>query len=224
VNEDSNAVVVIGPPPICHMMMGLAEQLDRPNPLVHRPEPARRPMRPMVGGAMRPGMGVMRGQGRQWPGRMGSPHPDAPRERMRRPREPETLRQMRQPRPELRETPRGPLADLWILASPRTARELKLSDDQAETVRDVLNEGRERLEQMARRIRAAVEEAGPEEREELHRQLRQRHEAGAEEVARGVRERIMGLLEPEQRHRLEQWMLDRRESRRNVDRGRAERQ
>ena len=102
------------------------------------------------------------------------------------------------------------LPGLGLLLSPRLREELRLSDEQAERIRDVLAEVRKAITHMMDRVREAAKDVPPQERGERVRQMMERVRAQGAERMRAVRERLMQILGPEQRKKAEQLLRGRR--------------
>ena len=130
------------------------------------------------------------------------------RERGERERQ-ERERQERGERPGPRGSMRG-LPGLGLLLSPRLREELRLSDEQAERIRDVLAEVRKAMTHVMDRVREAAKDVPPQERGERVRQMMERVRAQGAERMRAVRERLMQILTPEQRKKVEQLLRGRR--------------
>ncbi len=111
--------------------------------------------------------------------------------------------------------PRAPVqgrpgAGLEMLLSPRAREMLRLSDDQIGRIRDLVAETRKGLEHMMDRIREAAKDIPPQQRAERVRQMMERLKAARAERMRGIHERLMEILNPEQRQKVEQSRRGRR--------------
>ena len=105
--------------------------------------------------------------------------------------------------------PRAPVqgrpgAGLETLLSPRAREALGLSADQIDRIRRLLAEVRKGLDQTMDRIREAAKKIRPQERAERLRQMMERLKAARGERMRGIHERLMQILRPEQREKIEQ--------------------
>jgi hypothetical protein len=90
------------------------------------------------------------------------------------------------------------------LLDPRATRELGLKEEQVEKIRETLERCRNRVREMMAQVREKAEGMGPQERaaniRETQEQLRRSHE----KLFNETRGRIMELLTPDQRERVEQ--------------------
>jgi hypothetical protein len=158
-------------------------QPERPQP---RPEPPRAERRPEEG-----------------PARKG------PREEDRRPREPRLERREEPERPRVMEmTERGlgdPLGEfVERLLSPPVAEKIRLEDPQHEKIREMHKAYRRELEEIRERVARELREMPAERRAQKAETILREVRGRIGDMAGEVRERIVKVLRPEQRERLEQ--------------------
>jgi len=98
---------------------------------------------------------------------------------------------------------------LGALLSPDARRQLGLSDDQIEAIRNLANRVRTLTGESLGKIRQRLREVGPDERERLLRGGRERFDRERADVREGVKRRLAEILHPEQREKLRRWFGER---------------
>ena len=232
-NENANAVVVIAPPDIAALLTTIAKGLDQPNVFakrmrdmereeqkarLKREEAKRQPAGPPPWAGNPPA--PPRGQGapgrpkvRSAPGQAGGPG-TGPFQRRFGPwadREsgPTPPRGQGAPgRPEVRSAP-GPaggpgMGPFQKLLDPRTIRELRLKEEQVEKIRETLERCRNRVREMMAQVREKAEGMSPQGRAANIRETQEQIRRSHEKLFNETRGRIMELLTPDQRERVEQ--------------------
>ena len=189
-NEDANAVVIIAPPDIAALLTMIAKGLDQPNVFAER-------MRDMEREEEK--ARLKREEAKRQPAGpppwAGNP-PTPPRG------------QGAPPRPEVRSAP-GPAGDPGMgpfqrLLDPRAIRELRLKEEQVGKIRETLDRCRNRMREMMTQVREKAEGMSPQERAAYMRETQEQLRRSHEKLFNETRGRIMELLTPDQRERVEQ--------------------
>ncbi len=138
-------------------------------------------------------------------GREKPPHAKPPRPRSRRP-------EKERPRPEgeprrLGPGPMGP--GLGRLLTPDGREALGLSDEQVEQIENLVRRLRRHVEETFEGIRERLRRAGPEDRQHLLGEIREKMAGRWGEQRRNVMDRLAEILNPDQRERMKEWMQGR---------------
>ena len=145
---------------------------------------------------------------------MEGPHPEKPGREEPRRREPV------RPAPRLRRAvPEGEAARPQLgpelvpfggLLSPRGREAIGLSDEQVEQIRHLAERLRRHMQETMEGVREKMRRVGPEERERILRELKEKMAGRWGDQRRAVMERLGDILTADQRERLKDWMRERR--------------
>ena len=101
--------------------------------------------------------------------------------------------------------------DLWILTTTRIKEDLGLSDEQVAQIRKILKEGATKLTEMRKTTFTRSEEANPEDRVQDMRTRIDTFRKNQTEIGTGTRERVLAVLDGEQRPKAEELLKQRGE-------------
>ena len=101
--------------------------------------------------------------------------------------------------------------DLWILTTTRLKEDLGLSDEQVAQIRQILKEGAGKLTEMRKTTFTRSEEASPEDRVQDMRTRIDAFKKSQTEIGTDTRERVLAVLNGEQRPKAEELLKQRGE-------------
>ncbi|MCX5648711.1 MAG: hypothetical protein NTX40_06405 [Planctomycetota bacterium] len=101
--------------------------------------------------------------------------------------------------------------DLWILTTTRIKEDLGLSDEQVAQIRNILKEGAGKLTEMRKTTFTRSEEASPEDRVQDMRTRIDSFKKSQTEIGTDTRERVLAVLNGEQRPKAEELLKQRGE-------------
>lgn len=101
--------------------------------------------------------------------------------------------------------------DLWILTTTRIKEDLGLSDEQVAQIRKILKEGATKLTEMRKTTFTRSEEANPEDRVQDMRTRIDTFRKNQTEIGTDTRERVLAVLDGEQRPKAEELLKQRGE-------------
>jgi hypothetical protein len=101
--------------------------------------------------------------------------------------------------------------DLWILTTTRLKEDLGLSDEQVAQIRQILKEGAGKLTEMRKTTFTRSEEASPEDRVQDMRTRIDTFKKSQTEIGTDTRERVLAVLNGEQRPKAEELLKQRGE-------------
>ena len=101
--------------------------------------------------------------------------------------------------------------DLWILTTTRIKEDLGLSDEQVAQIRQILKEGATKLTEMRKTTFTRSEEANPEDRVQDMRTRIDTFKKSQTEIGTDTRERVLAVLNGEQRPKAEELLKQRSE-------------
>ncbi|MFO8011867.1 MAG: hypothetical protein R6X20_01040 [Phycisphaerae bacterium] len=141
-------------------------------------------------------------------GREKPPHAKAPRREPDRPRP--RRRDDERPGPEGAPRRPGPMGPgLGRLLTPDGREALGLSDEQVERIENLVRRLRRHMEETFEGVRERLRRAGPEDRQHLLREMREKMAGRWGELRRSVMDRLAEILNPDQRERLKDWVRER---------------